>query len=155
MELELEWELELELEWELERARRWGCGLGLWLWLLAGLGGGSRTAGRLPRHPAGRCAAGGECAGGLRCFRAARVGPPGGRGEKWQMGKWQMANSDRVVGGWMRGRVVVVVRGERGAARGRVGEMKTVVGLVPEAGTGTCCASGNLRAPLAGRGGKR
>ena len=40
------------------------------------------------------------------------------------MGKWQMAISERVVGGWMRGRVVVVVRGERGTARGEKTERK-------------------------------
>ena len=55
----------------------------------------------------------------------------------------------------LRGRVVVVVRGERGAARKREGEMKKVVRLVPEAGTGRCCSTGNLRADLAGRGGWR
>ena len=65
MEWEFELERESELECESERARYCGCGLGVWLWLLAGLGGGIRTAGRLPRHPAGRCAAGWECAGGL------------------------------------------------------------------------------------------
>ena len=57
----------------------------------------------------------------------------------------------------LRGRVVVVVRGERGAARGeREGEeeIKTVVGLVSEAGTGRCCGTGNLRAVLDGRGGR-
>jgi len=32
--------------------------------------------------------------------------------------------------------------------------MKKVVRLVPEAGTGTCCGSRSLRAPLAGRGGR-
>ena len=35
-----------------------------------------------------------------------------------------MANLERVGGGWMRGRVVVVVRGERGAAREEKREKK-------------------------------
>ena len=44
--------------------------------------------------------------------------------------------------------------GPPGASEGE-GEMKTVVGLVLEAGTGRCCGTGNLRAVLDGRGGWR
>ena len=61
-----------------------------------------------------------------------------------------MASSVWVVGGWMRGRVVVIVRLERGAARlGIERERKRKgVGLVPDAGARTCCASGNPRCAL-------
>ena len=106
-----------------------------------------------PRHPRLECAGSFQSAGGWCRVCEAGGGPPGR--SNGEIANPQVANGKfgAVVRGWMRGRLVVVVRSAWRAAWKRKKEGERC-GSVPVAGTRTCCAFGKNRRAL-GRAGRK
>jgi len=100
-----------------------------------------------PRHPRPECAGSFECAGGWCWVCAESVWPP--ERSNGEVASPQVANGKfrAAVRGWMRGRLVVVVRSawRAGWKRKKEGER---CGSVPVVGTRTCCGFGNNRRAL-------